>query len=109
MSTGDTGAKVYKKLNKLLKPQKPLLQMVHQEFLKKKSLNNLLLRLSMQWLKLPTMVLSFAIGGGNMGAVAEMANLGDKITISTGGGALLQILSGKDLPLTQVLRDKMPQ
>ena len=60
VSTGDIGAKsLHKNLNKLLKPQKPLLQMVHQEFLKKKSLNNLLLRLSMQWLKLPTMVLSF--------------------------------------------------
>ncbi len=48
------------------------------------------------------------IGGGDMGAVAEMAGLGDKITISTGGGALLRILSGKDLPLLQVLRNKMP-
>ncbi|WP_457557895.1 phosphoglycerate kinase [Candidatus Harpocratesius sp.] len=49
-----------------------------------------------------------AIGGGDMGAVAEMSGYGDKITISTGGGALLKILSGKDLPLLQVLRNKMP-
>ncbi|UYP48080.1 Phosphoglycerate kinase [Candidatus Lokiarchaeum ossiferum] len=49
------------------------------------------------------------IGGGDMGAVAEMAGLGEKITISTGGGALLKILSGKDLPLLQVLRNKMPK
>lgn len=50
-----------------------------------------------------------AIGGGDMGAVAEMSGYGDKITISTGGGALLKILSGKDLPLLQVLRNKMPK
>ncbi|MHA1776145.1 MAG: phosphoglycerate kinase [Promethearchaeota archaeon] len=49
-----------------------------------------------------------AIGGGDMGAVAEMSGHADKITISTGGGALLKILSGKDLPLLQVLRNKMP-
>ncbi|MHA2001010.1 MAG: phosphoglycerate kinase [Promethearchaeota archaeon] len=48
------------------------------------------------------------IGGGDMGAVAEMSGHGDEITISTGGGALLRILSGKDLPLLQVLRNKMP-
>ena len=48
------------------------------------------------------------IGGGDMGAVAEMSGYGDSITVSTGGGALLKILSGKDLPLVQVLREKMP-
>ncbi len=48
------------------------------------------------------------IGGGEMGAVATMSGKGDKIIISTGGGALLKILSGKDLPLLQVLRNKMP-
>lgn len=50
-----------------------------------------------------------AIGGGDMGAVAEMSGYNSKITVSTGGGALLKILSGKDLPLLQVLREKMPQ
>ncbi len=48
------------------------------------------------------------IGGGDMGAVAEMSGYADSITVSTGGGALLKILSGKDLPLLQVLREKMP-
>ena len=48
------------------------------------------------------------IGGGDMGAVAEMSGYADKIHISTGGGALLRILSGKDLPLLKVLREKMP-
>lgn len=50
-----------------------------------------------------------AIGGGDMGAVAEMSGHDDKIIISTGGGALLSILSGEDLPLLQVLRTKMPK
>jgi phosphoglycerate kinase len=49
------------------------------------------------------------IGGGEMGAVAEMSGKGDKITISTGGGALLKILSGENLPLLKVLKSKMPQ
>ncbi|MHA1519148.1 MAG: phosphoglycerate kinase, partial [Promethearchaeota archaeon] len=49
-----------------------------------------------------------AIGGGDMGAVAEMSGYADKIIVSTGGGALLKILSGNDLPLLQVLREKMP-
>ena len=48
------------------------------------------------------------IGGGDMGAVAEMSGYADKIYVSTGGGALLRILSGKDLPLLKVLREKMP-
>jgi phosphoglycerate kinase len=50
-----------------------------------------------------------AIGGGEMGTVAELSGYADKITISTGGGALLSILSGEDLPLLQVLRQKAPK
>jgi len=48
------------------------------------------------------------IGGGEMGSVAEMSGKGDAITISSGGGALLRILSGEDVPLAQVLRTKQP-
>ncbi len=47
------------------------------------------------------------IGGGEMGAAASMAGLADGISfISTAGGAMLEILSGKDLPMIRALREK---
>jgi phosphoglycerate kinase len=48
------------------------------------------------------------IGGGDMGAAAEMSGNAGNITISTGGGALLEILSGKKVPLLQALESKPP-
>ncbi|MHA1339558.1 MAG: phosphoglycerate kinase [Promethearchaeota archaeon] len=50
------------------------------------------------------------IGGGEMGTAAEMSGLADKISmISTGGGALLNIISGKKVPLIQALEAKAPK
>ncbi|MBN2156541.1 MAG: phosphoglycerate kinase [Candidatus Lokiarchaeota archaeon] len=49
------------------------------------------------------------IGGGDMGAAAEMYGKTDNITISTGGGALLDILSGKKVPLLIALQSKPPK
>jgi phosphoglycerate kinase len=49
------------------------------------------------------------IGGGEMGSVAKMSGKGKKIVVSTGGGALLEILSGKKLPLLEVLEKKAPK
>jgi phosphoglycerate kinase len=47
------------------------------------------------------------IGGGEMGAAASMAGLADQVSfISTAGGAMLEILSGKDLPMIKALREK---
>lgn len=47
------------------------------------------------------------IGGGEMGAAASMAGLADQISfISTAGGAMLEILSGNDLPMIRALREK---
>ncbi|MFW9949176.1 MAG: phosphoglycerate kinase [Candidatus Thorarchaeota archaeon] len=47
------------------------------------------------------------IGGGEMGAAASMAGKADKVSfISTAGGAMLEILSGKDLPMIKALREK---
>jgi len=47
------------------------------------------------------------IGGGEMGAAAEMSGKADKVSfISTAGGAMLEILSGKDLPMIKALREK---
>jgi len=50
-----------------------------------------------------------AIGGGDFGEAAEKHPSGKKFTISTGGGALLEILSGKEVPLIKVLKKKMPK
>jgi phosphoglycerate kinase len=47
------------------------------------------------------------IGGGEMGAAASMAGLADQVSfISTAGGAMLEILSGNDLPMIRALREK---
>ncbi|MFX0009572.1 MAG: phosphoglycerate kinase [Candidatus Hermodarchaeota archaeon] len=47
------------------------------------------------------------IGGGEMGAAASMAGKADDVSfISTAGGAMLEILSGKDLPMIKALREK---
>ena len=49
------------------------------------------------------------IGGGEMGAAASMAGKADEVSfISTAGGAMLEILSGKDLPMIKALREKKP-
>jgi phosphoglycerate kinase len=49
------------------------------------------------------------IGGGEMGTAAEMSGYAQDVSfISTGGGAMLEILSGKDVPMVRALREKKP-
>jgi len=49
------------------------------------------------------------IGGGEMGTAAEMSGHAQEVSfISTGGGAMLEILSGKDVPMVRALREKKP-
>jgi len=44
------------------------------------------------------------VGGGHLGGMASMMDLEDKLGhVSTGGGAMLSMLAGEEMPVIQAL------
>ena len=107
-TTGDIGPKTVDKFNEILMKCKTIIANgppgIFEKEVFRKSTNEIVGTMVTATKKNKALTI---IGGGEMGAAASMAGKADDVSfISTAGGAMLEILSGKDLPMIRALREK---
>jgi phosphoglycerate kinase len=107
-TTGDIGDKTVKKFNEVLMKCKTIVANgppgIFEQEVFRKATNEIIDTMVAATKKNNALTI---IGGGEMGAAASMAGKADDVSfISTAGGAMLEILSGKDLPMIRALREK---
>jgi len=107
-TTGDIGPKTVDKFNEILMKCKTIVANgppgIFEEEVFRKATNEIVGTMVAATKKNNALTI---IGGGEMGAAASMAGKADDVSfISTAGGAMLEILSGKDLPMIRALREK---
>ncbi|MFX1375291.1 MAG: phosphoglycerate kinase [Promethearchaeota archaeon] len=107
-TTGDIGPKTVENFNEVLMKCKTIVANgppgIFEEEVFRKSTNEIVDTMVAATKKNNALSI---IGGGEMGAAASMAGKADDVSfISTAGGAMLEILSGNDLPMIRALREK---
>ncbi|MFX1377972.1 MAG: phosphoglycerate kinase [Promethearchaeota archaeon] len=107
-TTGDIGHKTVEKFNDILMKCKTIVANgppgIFEKEVFRKSTNEIVNTMVAATKKNKALTI---IGGGEMGAAASMAGKADEVSfISTAGGAMLEILSGNDLPMIRALREK---
>jgi phosphoglycerate kinase len=107
-TTGDIGEKTVKKFNEILMKCKTIVANgppgIFEKEVFRKATNEIVETMVTATKKNEALTI---IGGGEMGAAASMAGKADDVSfISTAGGAMLEILSGNDLPMIKALREK---
>ena len=107
-TTGDIGEKTVEKFNEILMKCKTIIANgppgIFEKEVFRKATNEIVNTMVTATRKNNALTI---IGGGEMGAAASMAGKADDVSfISTAGGAMLEILSGKDLPMIRALREK---
>ena len=107
-TTGDVGPKTVDKFNEILMKCKTIVANgppgIFEKEVFRKSTNEIVGTMVTATKKNKAFTI---IGGGEMGAAASMAGKADDVSfISTAGGAMLEILSGNDLPMIRALREK---
>ncbi|MEE9379496.1 MAG: phosphoglycerate kinase [Candidatus Lokiarchaeia archaeon] len=107
-TTGDIGEKTVEKFNEILMKCKTIVANgppgIFEKEVFRKATNEIVDTMVAATKKNNALTI---IGGGEMGAAAAMTGKADDVSfISTAGGAMLEILSGKDLPMIRALREK---
>ena len=107
-TTGDIGPKTVENFNEILMKCKTIVANgppgIFEKEVFRKSTNEIVDTMVAATKKNKALTI---IGGGEMGAAASMAGKADEVSfISTAGGAMLEILSGNDLPMIRALREK---
>jgi len=107
-TTGDIGQKTVEKFNEILMKCKTIIANgppgIFEKEVFRESTNEIIDTMVTATKKNKALTI---IGGGEMGAAASMAGKADDVSfISTAGGAMLEILSGNDLPMIRALREK---